>query len=176
MFTSHAEVEDEALFVVRPHWKHLVRPVAVLFAGAGATGFLTALAPSHTAGGWLQPIVLIAGLAALLRWSVAPWLEWLGTLYAVAEDRLTVRTGALTREIRVVPFARVSDVMAEHESLIDRALGAGTIVLVPVGDRDRLELPGLPHVVRLRSELLVLVERACAEPAGYARSTDPEPL
>ncbi|MFI6580053.1 PH domain-containing protein [Embleya sp. NPDC050493] len=176
MFTTTAEVDDDTLFVVRPHWKHLVRPALALFATVAATGFLAALTPPDAARGWIQPAVLLAGLAVLVRWSVAPWLAWLGTLYSVAADRLTVRTGTLTREIRVVPFARVEDVLIEHESFVDRMLGAGTVVLVPVGDREQLELPGLPHVVRLQSELLMLVERAADRRRKQVAPPDPEPL
>ncbi|MYV98178.1 PH domain-containing protein [Streptomyces sp. SID3343] len=175
MFTD-AGFEDEALFTVRPHWKHLIRPVAILFGVTAVTGFMAALAPPGAAGGWLQPVVLLAGLVALLRWSVTPWLAWLGTLYAVSADRLTLRTGTLTHEVRVVPFVRVSDVFVEHESLIDRMLGAGTLVLVPVSDRDRLELPGLPHAARLQSELMVLVERAASGRENRLTVADPEPL
>lgn len=177
MFTTTAEVDDDILFVVRPHWMHLVRPALALFGTVAVTGFLAALTPPTSAGGWIRPAVLLAGLAVLVRWSVAPWLAWLGTMYSVAADRLTVRTGALTREIRVVPFARVADVLIEHESFVDRMLGAGTIALVPVDDdRERLELPGLPHVVRLQSELLVLVERAAAGQRKHVGPPDPEPL
>ncbi|OPC81279.1 hypothetical protein B4N89_10265 [Embleya scabrispora] len=174
MFTTTAEVDDDILFVVRPHWMHLVRPVLALFGTVAVTGFLAALTPPDST--WIQAAVLLAGLAVLVRWSVAPWLAWLGTMYSVAADRLTVRTGALTREIRVVPFARVADVLIEHESFVDRMLGAGTIALVPVDDRERLELPALPHVVRLQSELLVLVERAAAGRKKHVGPPDPEPL
>lgn len=176
MFPITAEVDDDTLFVVRPHWMHLVRPALALFATVAVTGFLAALTPPNAAAGWIQPAVLLAGLAVLIRWSVVPWLAWLGTLYSVAADRLTVRTGTVTREIRVVLFARVEDVLVEHESFADRMLGAGTLVLVPVGDRDQLELPGLPRVVRLQSELLVLVRRAAAERGKQVAPPDPEPL
>ncbi|MFI1378865.1 PH domain-containing protein [Embleya sp. NPDC020886] len=176
MFTITAEVDDDTLFVVRPHWMHLVRPTLALFGTVAVTGFLAALTSPDAASGWIRSAVLLAGLAVLARWSIAPWLSWLGTLYAVAADRLTVRTGTLTREIRVVPFARVEDVLVEHESFVDRVLGAGTVVLVPVGDREQLELPGLPHAVRLQSELLVLVERAAAGRKKYPAPPDPEPL
>ncbi|WP_406283132.1 PH domain-containing protein [Embleya sp. NBC_00896] len=176
MFGSRAEVEDDALFVVRPHWKQLVRPVIVLFATVAATGFLVGLSPPNAARDWSRPAMLLAGLFVLVRWGVAPWLTWLGTLYAVAADRLTLRGGVLTHEVRVVPFARVVDVVVEQDSLIDRLLGAGTLVLVPTGDRERLELPGLPHVVRLQSELLVLVERAATGREKHATPADPEPL
>ncbi|MGC0420574.1 PH domain-containing protein [Embleya sp. AB8] len=176
MFVGAAEVDDDTLFVVRPHWMHLVRPALSLFATVAVTGFLAALFSPSAARGWILPAVLLGGLAALVRWSVAPWLAWLGTLYSVAVDRLIVRTGALTRETRVVPFTRVADVLIEHASFVDRILGAGTVVLVPTGDRERLELPGLPHVVRLQSELLVLVARAAPERKKHMAAADPEPL
>ncbi len=175
MFTA-AGFEDEALFVIRPHWKQLVGPVLALFALVGATGFMAALAGSDAAGGWLQVGILLVGLIATFRWSVTPWLAWLGTLYAVAEDRLTLRTGTLTHEVRVVPFARVADVLVEHDSLVDRMLGAGTLVLVPTADRDLIELPGLPHAVWLRSELLLLVDRAASGRKNRVTAADPEPL
>jgi membrane protein YdbS with pleckstrin-like domain len=173
---TEAGFEDEALFTFRPHWKHLTSPVLALFGITAATGFLAASTPPAAANGWLQPVVLLGGLIALLRWSVTPWLSWLGTLYAVSADRLTLRTGTLTHEIRVIPFVRVFEVLLEHDSLIDRMLGAGTLVLVPVADRDRLELPGLPYAARLHSELTVLVDRAASARKNRVTVADPEPL
>lgn len=129
---------------LRPHGAALVAPALVLLVLLGAGGFGAGRLPEgewQGAGRWAVAAVTAA---AVVRWSVLPWLRWLTTELVVTDRRITVERGVLRRTTRGVPLSRVADVGLER-SLRQRLLGSGTLVLDTVGERGGLVVPDVPR-------------------------------
>ncbi|MDI2130987.1 PH domain-containing protein [Yinghuangia seranimata] len=162
----------EAELILRQHWRVLVRPVGVLFVVVGAAAFLAAVAPRGGGRDWARIAVGVLAVAAIARWSVVPWLRWLTNRQMVVEGRLVVRTGVLRQEGRAVPLTRVADVTFAQDTLVERVLGSGTLVVVLEDGREPVELPGLPRVAELQARLLRMVDLARDEAWHAGRLTD----
>ncbi|MCF2529835.1 PH domain-containing protein [Yinghuangia soli] len=153
--------------VFREHWRVLVRPVAVLFLVVGAAAFLASIAPDRDGRMWARLAVLVLALAAVARWTVVPWLRWLTDKHVVEDGRLVVRSGLVTQEGRAIALARVQDVTFTQDSLLERVLGIGTLVVTPDDGREPMELVGVGHVEQAQAQLLRLVDLA-RDAAYYA--------
>jgi membrane protein YdbS with pleckstrin-like domain len=154
--------------VFREHWRVLVRPVAMLFLVVAVGAFLAAISP----GGfnWVRIGILLLGAAAIARWTVVPWLRWLTDRHVVADGRLVMCSGLWTQEGRALALAHIADVSVTQDSLLERMLGIGTLVVTPDDEREPMELVGLPRAAEARSRLLALAEDARARrPADRAR-------
>ncbi|KWX03553.1 hypothetical protein TH66_11880 [Carbonactinospora thermoautotrophica] len=148
---------------LRPHWKALVVPVLIFLVTAGAAGFLAAVVPEL--GGaelYLRIAIGVLALLVVLRWTCWPWLKWVTTNYTITNRRLITRVGVITREGRDMPLARVNDVSFSHDSLLERILGCGTLVVESAGERGQLVLESVPRVEEVQRELYRLVEEDAA--------------
>jgi membrane protein YdbS with pleckstrin-like domain len=159
--------DEEIELDVHPHWKVLAAPAAALVAACGAAGFSMALVPEGESKPWLRWAVALLALAAIVRWAVLPWLNWLSTRYVVTSQRLIVRSGLLARDGRDMPLVRVDDVSFRQCSPLERLLGCGTLVVESSEQRGRVVLVGLPQVEAAQRDLYrLVVERAAARPGG----------
>jgi membrane protein YdbS with pleckstrin-like domain len=143
---------EEIVVDARPHWWFLAGPVAVLVVViAGAVTALVYSAP--TALKWL---VLVA-LAASALWMVGRYLRWAGTRLFVTNFRVIERRGILGRRGREIPLSALTDI-GYHQSIFERIIGAGDVILESAG-RDGQELfPDLPHPVDIHNEIWAQVE------------------
>ncbi|MGW0657741.1 PH domain-containing protein [Streptodolium elevatio] len=161
------EHTGEVDLVFREHWRVLVRPVVMLFAVAGVAGFLASIAPGGSGSNWARVAVFVVAAAAVAHWTVVPWLRWLTDRHIVAGGRLVVRSGLWTQEGRAIALARVEDVTFSQDSLLERALGIGTLVVQLDDGREPVEIVGLPRVTDAQARLLRLVDLA-RDAAYYA--------
>jgi uncharacterized membrane protein YdbT with pleckstrin-like domain len=97
---------------------------------------------------------------------VLPYLRWLTTRYVLTTDRLVIRSGILARHGRDVPLNRINDV-SFSESVLERVLRSGTLVVESAGERGQISLTHVPHVQRVQRELYRMVEEHQASHAGY---------
>jgi uncharacterized membrane protein YdbT with pleckstrin-like domain len=149
---------------LHPHWKVLLRPVAVLvLIVAAALALLLVLAGHHNAARLHQyaaPARLAIGVVALLAaivWFVIPLLRWFTTTYELTSRRLRLRTGILNRSGRDFPLIRISDVSFSH-GLLDRLLRCGRLVVESAGEHGQLVLTEIPQVEQVQALLFQLVE------------------
>jgi uncharacterized membrane protein YdbT with pleckstrin-like domain len=145
-------VEDEQVVVHRhPHWKMLVVPVVVLLLVVGVASFLAAVvsAQSWAPWGWLG--LAVVGLALVGRFTVFPVLRWRTTHFVVTDRRVLVREGVLTRQGMDIPLRRISSVQF-RQSLVERMLGAGTLVIEAESD-ESLEFDDVPGVRQVHAVL-----------------------
>jgi uncharacterized membrane protein YdbT with pleckstrin-like domain len=150
--------EDESVVLdLRPHWRRLTVPALVLPLVVGLGSYLWFVLPAGAARGPLQVVVVVAALAALLRWSLWRWLRWRTTRYVVTSRRVVVRTGVVSRNGRDVPLTRVNDVSFSH-SVVERLFGSGTLVIESAGERGQVELADVPHVEAVQREVYHLME------------------
>ena len=106
--------------------------------------------PAFLGSGVLAIIVLLIGVAI-------PVLRWQTTTYELTTRRLRLRRGILSRSGRDFPLIRISDVSFSH-GLIDRLLGAGTLIVESAGEHGQLVLTEIPHVEVVQATLFQLVE------------------
>lgn len=145
----------------RPHAAALAMPLVVLLSVLAGAGFAAGrLEP----GPWqAQGRVAVAAVAAaaVLRWSVVPWLRWLGTVLVVSDRRVTVEWGVLRRARRSVPLSRVVDV-GLHRSVPERLLGSGTLVLDAGAEHGVLVVRRVPRARAVQREVERLLDRTDA--------------
>jgi len=123
---------------LRPHWKALVVPVIVLLLTCGVAGFLLTVAPSpsKTSGEASWIAIGVVALAVILYCTVRPWLHWLG---------------------RDLPLEKINDVSFRHDSLLDRMLGCGTLVVESAGEHGQVLLNDIPRVEETQREISTLI-------------------
>jgi membrane protein YdbS with pleckstrin-like domain len=138
---------------VVPHWKYLARPVvAVGLAVAGAVAALHYQPPR-----WAE--LAIAGVVVLaLLWLLARYLGWVTTSFVVTNQRLILRKGVLRRSGREILIDRLTDITYK-QTLTDRLLRCGDILLDSPGREGREVLVDLPRPIRIQNEICRLVSQ-----------------
>jgi membrane protein YdbS with pleckstrin-like domain len=138
----------------RTHVKALLLPALLLIVVCGVAGFVAGMVPQD------PPLLvwLVWGLAAaaVAKWVLWPFLDWLSASYTVTNLRLVTRHGVLTRVGRDIPLRRVNDVWYEH-GLLDRVLGCGTLVVSAASERGEVVLPDVPNVEHLHLRITELL-------------------
>jgi uncharacterized membrane protein YdbT with pleckstrin-like domain len=146
---------EESVLRVHQHWKTVLWPVLVLAATVVALLVLLLLLPRLAAAARLA-LGAIA-LIVVIVWTAVPLLRWRTTSYELTTRRLRLRTGVLTRSGRDFPLSRISDV-SFAQSLPDRLLGCGRLVVESPGENGQLVLTEIPQVQLVQSTLFQLVE------------------
>ena len=141
---------EHVVWSTRTHVKALFVPALVLIVAAGIGGYLSSLPDSHR-NVWLIIIWVVAG-AAILAYTVWPFLQWFTTTYTVTNRRLTTHSGIISRTGHDIPLARISDVSYE-KGPVDRLLGCGTLVISDASEQGRVALADVPHVEKLQLKL-----------------------
>jgi uncharacterized membrane protein YdbT with pleckstrin-like domain len=149
--------DEQVVRHLHPHWITLVRPVFffVLLVGGGA--FLAAVVP---AGSWQKPawIAIAAVAGILLVWlAVIPFLAWRTTHYVLTTHRVLIRTGILHHRGRDIALTRINDVSFE-QTLWDRIIGAGTLMVESAGESGQQVLRNVPHSDRVQQAINRLIE------------------
>jgi uncharacterized membrane protein YdbT with pleckstrin-like domain len=152
---------DDELVVVdlRPHWIRLVRPAACAVVVLALAVLGVAYMPAGSLQQPAQYLVLLIAVVALAGLSVRPWLRWLSTRYVLTTARVILRTGVLTRLSRDIPLSRINDVTSE-QTLVERVVGSGTLVIESAGERGQVVLYSVPHVEAVRHQLYELGDDA----------------
>jgi uncharacterized membrane protein YdbT with pleckstrin-like domain len=144
---------------LRPHWKALVFPVLLLLVTCGAAGFLLTIAPSpgKTSGEVSWIAIGVVAVALIAYFVVRPWLHWLFSNYVVTNRRLIIRLGFIHRTGRDLPLEKINDVSFRHDSILDRMLGCGTLVVESAGEHGQILLNDIPRVEETQREISTLI-------------------
>lgn len=148
---------EEVVRNLRPHWRRIALPVALLPVVVGLASFGWFSLPSDAARKWLRWAIVIVALAILLWWTVRPVLLWLSTRYVVTNRRVLMRHGVLSRSGRDIPLTRINDVSFSR-TLVERFFGSGTLVIESAGDRGQVRLTDVPRVESVQRDIYRLVE------------------
>jgi uncharacterized membrane protein YdbT with pleckstrin-like domain len=84
----------------------------------------------------------------------------------ITNRRLIIRLGWIHRVGRDIPLEKINDVSFRHDSLLDRMLGCGTLVVESAGEHGQVELDDIPHVEETQREMATLIS---GDPAPQAR-------
>jgi membrane protein YdbS with pleckstrin-like domain len=159
---------EQVAIDVRPHWKYLAGPIfAVAVVVVGSVVALVESVPH-----WAE-LTLAALLVLCLLWLAGRYTKWVTTSFVVTTERLILRKGVLRRTVREILLDRLTDI-TNSQTLLDRILGCGDLMLESPG-RDSPEVfPDLPHPVRIQNEIYRLINQrrpgawvaATGDPAG----------
>jgi uncharacterized membrane protein YdbT with pleckstrin-like domain len=158
---------EEIVLDLHPHWSRLALPVLVLLVTCLLAGFGVALIPKG--GGQAIERWILVGIAAIvvIWFTVLPYLRWITTRYVLTNDRLVIRTGILARHGRDVPLNRINDV-SFSETIFERMLRSGTLVVESAGERGQISLTNVPRVEYVQRELYRMVDEHGGGVAGAA--------
>lgn len=163
---------EELVLDTHPHWWYLagaVLTVVVVIAGAAAGA--VEHAPSWA--GWLS----LVALALSLSWLLARYARWRSTRLVVTTRRLIERKGFFSRRGREIPLTALSDV-SFHQTLFERVIGAGTVVIEAAGRDSRESFPDLPHPGSIHDEIYKQLDaaRRAYQTQGASQPSIPEQI
>ncbi len=150
---------EEIILDLRPHWFYLVGPaVALLAALALAVWVLFATSSDYAS----FPAMALAVVALL--WFLARYAKWVTTDFVLTSDRLIYRSGVVSRQGREIPLERLNDV-SFHQSLLQRVLGAGDLLVESGGERGQEQFGSFAHPQDTQNEIHRAIEAASARDA-----------
>jgi membrane protein YdbS with pleckstrin-like domain len=153
--------EQVAVDVV-PHWKYLSRSVlAVAIVLAGAIVALQYQPPR-----WAE-LAIAGALVLSVLWLLARYVRWVTTSFVVTNQRLILRRGVFRRTGREILIDRLTDI-SYKQTVTDRLLRCGDILLESPGREGREVLVDLPHPIRIQNEICRLVSQRSGVPGGGA--------
>jgi uncharacterized membrane protein YdbT with pleckstrin-like domain len=158
MTSDRSLIEDEHLVLrLHPHWKTLVRPLAVAVLVIAIALVAEVLIPSGSAAAIGRLAVAVVAILILMIWLIVPILRWRTTVFELTNRRLRMRDGIITRHGRDIPLARINDV-SFTKGLLDRLLGSGRLVVESAGEHGQIVLTDIPRVEATQGTLYRLVE------------------
>jgi uncharacterized membrane protein YdbT with pleckstrin-like domain len=156
-YDSSLAVGEESVAVLHPHWKTLVRPVALAFVVVAVLLVAEVLIPVGKAAGVERLVLAAVAIVLLIWWLIYPMLVWRTTMYELTTRRMRLRDGIIARNGRDIPLSRITDV-SFRKGLLDRMVGSGTLIVESAGEHGELTLTAIPHVEYVQSMLFQLVE------------------
>jgi membrane protein YdbS with pleckstrin-like domain len=138
--------DEELLAELRPHWIFLFGP---LFTSIGVWAAIVAiLIVWNRAPGWTNyPFLVLALIPGL--WLLGRFVRWRSYTIALTSTRILVRQGIFGRDTVQLRLQRITEVNIS-QTLIERVLGVGRIIIDVQGEDDSLilEYVGKPAVVQ----------------------------
>ena len=148
---------EASVLVLHPHWKTLVRPIALAFVVVAALLVVEVLIPANKGAGIERLALAAVGIVLLMWWLTYPLLRWRTTVYELTTRRMRLRDGIIARNGRDIPLSRITDV-SFRKGPLDRLLGCGTLIVESAGEHGELVLTAIPDVERVQATLFQLVE------------------
>lgn len=148
--------EDEAIvFSARSHWKLIVWPVLfTLLVTATVVLVLTLWMDGPDMPAWGRWAVIGVGAVLVAVFGLWRIVQWLFSIDTLTNRRLISRKGVFTLEGRDIPISRVHSV-SYRQTMLDRILGCGTIVVQTAGTDSDVELH---DVARIEKRMLQIQE------------------
>jgi uncharacterized membrane protein YdbT with pleckstrin-like domain len=133
-FPRRLLVEGEELVLdLRPHPVALAMPAIVTLLTVGVGIWLLTKAN----GAWVW-VVLAAMAVILVAYPVRKLTDWLTSHFVVTSDRIIHRQGLVAKSSMEIPLEAINDVRFQ-QGVIDRMLGAGTLVIQSASEAGREE-------------------------------------
>ena len=150
--------DEEVVEHLHPHWITLVPATLWFILVCAAAGVGVYFAPDHgTKRTVVLLVILVVGVVLLLVLSLPPWIRWRTTHFVLTTHRVLIRRGVLTHTGRDIALQRINDV-AFTQSLWDRLVGAGTLVIESAGEHGQEQLKNVPHSDDVQQTLNRLIE------------------
>jgi membrane protein YdbS with pleckstrin-like domain len=128
--------DEELLAELRPHWIFLFGP---LFTSIGVwVAIIAIVIVWRNPPGWTNyPFLILALIPGL--WLLARFVRWRSYTIAITSTRVLVRQGIVGRDTVQLRLQRVTEVNVQ-QTLIERVLGTGRVVIDVQGEDDSMTL------------------------------------
>lgn len=167
-YPSELLTDDETIQrAFRPHWKTLIIPFIWTIVVIVASVLVWMLLPD----GWPRWASLGVLAAGWLGFAALPVARWYYTMYILTSERLIVRRGILARTGIEIPLEVVNDV-GFSQSLFERLMGFGDVVIESAGELGQSRLSNIPHPEKFHSELYRVREERTMVLSGATSSID----
>lgn len=153
---------EEIVLDQRPHWSFLAGPVIALVASLVLAVTVSSRVEGDLPPAALVPMLLLLGLS--LVWVLVRYAKWATNSFVITTDRLIHRHGALSKSGREIPLERLNDV-SFHQTLFQRLLGSGDLLVESAGERGQQMFSGFPHPERTQNRIHHQIEEAQARDA-----------
>jgi uncharacterized membrane protein YdbT with pleckstrin-like domain len=138
---------------VRQHPIVIALHAALILAGLAA---VLALTTGGTGSSEAHLLVWLLFLA-LVAWAAWRIIDWRLTYFIITENRLMLVDGVFSKNIGMMPLAKVTDMRLERSPL-GRALGYGKFVIESAGQEQALhDVPFVPYAKQLYQEILSMI-------------------
>src|SRR5713226_6503705 len=97
------------------------------------------------------PVSTVVLLASLL-WLLGRYARWATTEFALTSDRIILRRGVIAKQGREIPLDHINDI-SYNQSVFERMIGAGDVVIESAGERGQEVFPVLPKPMRIQNEI-----------------------
>jgi uncharacterized membrane protein YdbT with pleckstrin-like domain len=151
---KHLSDDEEVVFHLHTHIKAIFLPLLLLVVVlAAASVGQVALNDQSAALRWA---IAAAALIIVVIWALWPIANWFASTYTITNQRLITRSGVFTRTGRDIPHEHIHDA-AYEQSVLDRILRCGTLVVSSASEQGTVRLHDVPrvHAVQLRLSELV---------------------
>ncbi len=150
---------------VRPHWSFMLGPMAmtVLLVALAIAGFAIPAVPA-----WVVD-VLLGAIGVSLLWLLGRYVRWSTTTFVITTQRLVLRSGFLARRGREILLRRLND-LSYRQSILERMLGCGSLVIESGGEHGQELVPRLPRPYEVQRLINDQVARSYQ---GYQAGTAP---
>jgi len=138
---------ERVLLDLRPHPIRLVFPTTVGVVGLG--GVIAGMVAWTNAPTWFG-YALLAVVVVTAAYVGTKVIVWRSTNFVLTSSRVVYRKGVLHRIGREIPIDRVQDV-TYHQRILERIVGAGSLVIESAGDRGAEPLPDIRHPEQVQS-------------------------
>ncbi|MGZ4294511.1 MAG: PH domain-containing protein [Solirubrobacteraceae bacterium] len=163
------EPGEEIFFHGHPSWRSLglfyVKGLLVVLVAGVIAGVVTRVTASHVQAGWVSAAVVVAFLVLV----VVGQIRRIATTYSITNQRLTIQTGILSRDVHQTRLERIQNVNSS-QSLFERLLRIGTVEFDTAGESQfdfSFRGVGNPHgIVRTVDRALHALRGAPATPAS----------
>lgn len=157
--------DEDVVFDLHPHWKALVLPTLLAPVIVFAATFVAGKVPEGSMQRNLRLLVVLLAVVAFVWFVVVPYVRWATTHFVLTTRRVLMREGLVARKGRDIPIFRINDVTFEH-TVVERILGAGTLVVESAGERGQVTLKDIPHVEDVQREIYTLIDADDARRRG----------
>jgi membrane protein YdbS with pleckstrin-like domain len=145
---------ERQVITVHQHPAILIRSIFWVLIGLAVAGWLSS-SLAHGNGIALLVIWILWGVL-LLNLAIKVW-EWAVTYFVVTSQRFVLTTGVITRNVNMMPLAKVTD-MTFQRSAWGRILGFGKFILESAGqDQALTNVDYLPYPEQLYLEVCGLI-------------------
>jgi uncharacterized membrane protein YdbT with pleckstrin-like domain len=143
-----------------PHWitlvKSVVVPVVLLLVVIVADFAL--LGPDHYYVPRLRTFLTLGVLALALLWLAVVWIRWQAIVYTLTDQRITIQSGVISRQEKIIPIDRIQD-CTTRQSLLGRILSYGRVEVDAAGAQGAEVLDHLPGPGDFRDQVFVQSEK-----------------
>ncbi|HMC04544.1 MAG TPA: PH domain-containing protein [Actinomycetota bacterium] len=146
---------ERIAFDLHPHWWYFA-PLATLAVAIVAAAVVVTVTLKDVT----QTYTLLGVATFAVIWLVAflvKLAEWRTTHFVLTSDRLIVRSGVLSKQGREIPLERIND-LSYHQSLFERLVGAGDLVIESAGERGQDTFARIPRPERVEQLIYAEIE------------------